>query len=575
MTEQPVHAAAGDEPATLQSRLEAVEDGGPVRAGPAIADPAALLAHLDVSGHFHRDGRVGRMYHPGMVSLREDVPEDSLHVSVDDNRVMAHVDDVSPLAVDTDGASRYSVRRAVTHNLVGMARDLVLLLRGRQGDHRCVLDCEWVSGERDVAPDPAGLLDPATSAWSVHLEVRVAGTLDEARLGAALRAAVARPFGRGCLEVVECADDAALEAARARLLATGVPVTAFPPLYACLARHPDGDAVMLNVNHAAADGPGAVRVLQGVARAYAGDAVDALDFLLSRPELPVRPTPPGSSILTRCARTASARLRDLLSRPAQLAADAPADDPGYGIHLVALSAAQTRAVIDGARGVARRDVLMAALHLAIGSWNRRHGAPGGRIGVLAPADLRSEDWPPDAIANVSVNTRLSTRRHQRRGPAAAAKAVAVQSERSKRTRTGIALIAGLQRAGLLALWAKQSTIVLQPLTAHHRADAAMLADLGSLGETPRFGPDAGDTVGLWISLPTRSPLSVSIGAVTVQGRLHLTFRYPHRVFGPDGARRFADCYLAHLRRVAEGPWWSKRRWRAHEQPVHEKPEVDA
>jgi hypothetical protein len=39
--------------------------------------------------------------------------------------------------------------------------------------------------------------------------------------------------------------------------------------------------------------------------------------------------------------------------------------------------------------------------------------------------------------------------------------------------------------------------------------------------------------------------------VTVAGRLHLTFRYPHRLFGPDAACRFAECYLRHLRLVAD------------------------
>ena len=101
MSEQSVDTAADDEPETLQSRLEEVDDEDPAVADVApvaaadrtIADPAALLAYLDVTGHFHRDSRAGRVFHRGMVSLREDVPNESLHVSVDGNRVMAHVDE--------------------------------------------------------------------------------------------------------------------------------------------------------------------------------------------------------------------------------------------------------------------------------------------------------------------------------------------------------------------------------------------------------------------------------------------------------------------------------------------------
>jgi hypothetical protein len=561
MSEQSVDSAAGEEPETLQSRLEEVEDEGPAVTGVApvaaadrrIADPAALLAYLDVTGHFHRDSRAGRVFHRGMVSLREDVPKESLHVSVDGNRLMAHVDEVSPLAADSEGPSRYSVPRAVAHNLAGMAQDLVSLLRGREGDHRCELNCEWVEGEADSTPDEACLLDPRTSAWTVQMEARVAGSLDEARLRAALGAAAGgRAVPRDCLEVVECDDDDALHAARVRLHGTRVPITRFPPLHAYLTRHPAGDLLMLNVNHAAADGFGALRVLKRIAQAYAGDADpdNPLDFVASR-ELPVRPALPLESIPVRLAKRAMTWLRDVLARPTGLAADGHGDDPACGFHLVALSAQQTRDVIDVERTSPDRDVLLAALHLAIGDWNRRHEVPGRRIGVLVPADLRPADLPPDIVGNFSVNARLSTSRHNRGGPASVLKAVTAQGKRTKRTRTGIALIAGLQRAGLLALWAKQSSVVLHPVTNNHMVDTAMLCNLGSLDESPRFGPDAGDTLELWFSAPVRSPLSLSIGAVTIGGRLHLSFRYPHRLFGPDAARRFAECYVAHVRRVAD------------------------
>jgi hypothetical protein len=82
-------------------------------------------------------------------------------------------------------------------------------------------------------------------------------------------------------------------------------------------------------------------------------------------------------------------------------------------------------------------------------------------------------------------------------------------------------------------------------------DTAMLCNLGALNEAPCFGPDAGDTLELWFSVPVRSPLSLSIGAVTIGGRLHLSFRYPHRLLGPEAARRFAECYVAHVGRVAK------------------------
>jgi hypothetical protein len=559
--EQAGDAGAGDEPATLQARLEQEPDTGAGAAGTAlvpadqtIADPVALLRHLDVSGQFHRDSRVGRMYHPGMVSLREDVPTDSLHVSVDDNRVMAHVDEVSPLAANAAGESRYSVTRAVSHNLSGMARDLMLLLRGRQGDHRSELNCEWVSGEAAAnAADKVPLLDPKTTAWSVQLEARVAGSLDEGRLRAAFDAVVGRRTPqRDYLEVVDCEDDDDLQAARSRLHRMGVPLTTFPPLHAYLARHPAGDVLMLNLNHAATDGFGAVRVLHRIASAYAGRAEPrvALDFLACH-DIPVRPAPAVQSTVVRSCESATARLRDLLAPHVPLAGDEPADDPGYGFLFVGLTPEQTHFV----EGVERTDtdgmILLTALHLAIGDWNRRHAMADRRIGVLVPVNLRPDEWREDTIANFSVTTRLSTSRRERASAAAARKAITTRAARNKRTRTGIALVAGLDRAGMLGLWAKQSRVVLEPLTDHSRVDAAMLCDLERLHEAPSFGPDAGDIVELWFSTPARSPRILSIGAVSVGGRLHLTFRYPHRLFGPDAARRFVDCYLAHVWKVAD------------------------
>ena len=556
-----VQDPAGDESATLQARLELAGHHGSDGVGtasaataPTVSDPVALLRHLEVSGHLHRDSGLGRLFHRGMVSLREDVPTDSLHVVVEGNRVAAHVDGVSPLAVRSQGPSRYSVRRAVTHNLAGMFRDLVGLLRGRQGEQRCELNCEWVSSEaKSSTPQEDQLLDPKASAWSVQMEARIAGALDEARLRLALNVVLGRhTLQRDPLEVVDCQDDRGLDAARARLQSRVLAVTESPPFHVYLARHPAGDVLMLNLNHAAGDGFAALQVLHSIARAYAADTEPEapLDFLASQ-DVPVQPAAAVVSFWPRFHKRAVEWLADMLARPARLAADQPGDQPGYGFHLVELSAEETRPALDVKRSRTSTDLLLAALHRAIGDWNLQHDTPARGIGVLVAANLRPADWRKDAVGNFSVTARLSTRRRDRADSASALKAITAQTHRNKRTRTGLALIAALERAGMLALWAKQSIVVLQPLTAHHLVDTALLCDLGWLDEAPSFGPEAGETVDLWFSTPARSPLSLCLGAVTVGGRLHLTFRYPHRLFGADAARRFADCYLDHLRLVAD------------------------
>lgn len=556
VTARSVDIPAGAEPETLQSRLEdpghrGLDGARRSAARPPVSDPVALFRYLEASGRFHRDTGLGRLFHPGRVSFRENMPSDSLHVVIRDDHVAAHVDRVSPLGLRPERPSRYSLRRAAAHNLAGIAQDFLRLLRGRQGDHRSELDCEWVRDPSVDVVDRSRLLDPAAGAWSLHLEARVSGSLDEARLRGALAVVLGgRPPEHDALEVVDCADEASLDAARSRLQAAPVAVTEWPPLRALLARRPDGDVLVLNVNHAAGDGFGALTVLQSIARAYAGEAdLGRRPDLVATRDLPVRPA--SAPVWAGPYRTMVERLRDFLARPAQLAADQPDDEPGYGFHLLRLSPEETRRVMEAASPGTTRDVLLAALHLAIGHWNLEHGAPGRRVGVLVPVNLRSPEWPEETVGNFSVTARVSTSRRHRRDGTSALRAVTAQTTRNRRTRTGIALLAALERSGLLPLWAKQSLVVLQPIVGNRLADTAMLAHLGRQ-ETPSFGADAGETVGLWFSVPARAPRALCLGTVTISGQMHLTLRYPHRLFGASAARRFADCYLAQLGLVVEG-----------------------
>lgn len=522
---------------TLQSRLEDAHQELPATsgAGDAAEDPVGLIRTLEDGGRFQRDRGLGRIFHPGKVSFRESQPENSLHISIDGNRMAAHVDRVSPLNLRAERATRYSLLRIAAHNVSGMAGDLVSLLRGRQGDHRCELDCEWLP-----ADEPSG---PPGPPWNVQLEVRVAGHLDEARLRRALAAALGGTADP--LRVVECPDDIALEAARAELQDLAVPLGA-PPLRAYLARSPHGDVVMANVHHAVMDGFAALQVLRSVARAYAGQTPPPLD-LLALHDLPVRPAVTGSTRGVWLYRAGVEKVRNLLTPPALLAPDQARDQTGFGYHLVNLSEADTRALVHFDHPGTSTDVLLAALHLAIGAWNAEHGRPGGRFSVLVSANLRPPKLREDAVGNFSVTARVSTGRRHRSTTANALEMVTAQTSRNRRSRTGVALLEALDRSGLLALWAKQSAVVLQPVTGNRDVDTAMLCNLGRRAHPPTFGGDAGETTEVWFSPPTRIPVGLSIGAATVSGRMHLVFRYPHRLFDDDAARRFAECYVHQLR----------------------------
>ena len=185
---------------TLQARLgDDAEDDTADAAPTPVSDPVALLRHLVASGRFHQDSGFGRIFHPGKASFRENLPTDSLHVLVQGDRLAAHVDRVSPLGIRPDGPSRYSLRRAAAHNVAGALEDAVRVLRGRQGDHRSRLDCQWLWDPLESRSDDRDLLPPV--AWSVHLEARVGGRLDEARLRRAVACVVSRrPVARGSIQ---------------------------------------------------------------------------------------------------------------------------------------------------------------------------------------------------------------------------------------------------------------------------------------------------------------------------------------------------------------------------------------
>lgn len=558
---------------------------------------------LEHSDRFRRDTKFGRVFHRGKVSFREESATDSLHVVIDGNHVSAHIDRVCPLDLDPEDSAHYSWAGVLAHNRSGMADDVARLLGWRH--QRCDVGCgdeaqveeqsivafvtERAHGtgkgagrpehteRQEPTQIPFGLVDEAVhlldteaTPSSIQLEVRVTGGLDESRLRAALAQALrSHPMARARkmasrrslrhdhweipprvdidpLRVVDCPDDAGLAATRAELLSRGVPLAESPPLRARLARHPGGDVLMLNVNHAAMDGFGALRVLRSVARAYAGepDPAPKLDFLEARAFAERLTGADDPTRIGRCLALAG-KLRDLLIPPARVAPDGGRSQAGYSFHHVSLSRAQTEALAGLEHAGTVNDVLLAALHLAIERWNGEHRRRCGRIGVLVPANLRPSGWRDDVAGNFTLPARVLTSRRGRRSPHSALDAVSAQTRRERGAGMGTALIEILGRSPLFPLWVKQVSVMLLPLTGN-LADTAMLSNLGEMDELPWFGPDAGSTIEVWFSPPARMPLGLAIGAVTAAGRLHLVFRYRLRLFDADAARRFADGYLAEL-----------------------------
>lgn len=535
---------------------------------------------------------------------------------MDSGRILAHVDRYSPVRFTTDGRARYSFWRIAVHNVAGMATDVLSLPRRQHSAHRCPtagdnvevdadLLAEFLDGgpedwdtagvaldrlHRELLPGADGklrrvsfnlvdeviqLLDTPAEPWSIQLEIRVAGHLDERRLRAALDAALRRhPIARARkaashrawnrnywetsgdldvdpLQVDRDADEAGLASIREQLFGLSVPLSQSPPLRVRLVRQRQGDTLMVNLHHAATDGIGGLRLLRSIARAYTGDSdpLPETNFLAAR-DLMGRHA--AADALTRARRYLALveRLRELIAPPARLAAHQGREDPGYGFHHVRLGVEETQDLAGFDHAGSLNDLLVAALHLAIASWNEQRRAPGRRITVLVPSNLRPADQADEMVGNFSLPARISTTPRRRTSAAVTLAAVTAQTSRKQRSGMGTSLLELLSWSWLLPLWVKRALVNAfdQRFT-----DTAVLSNLGRMEDPPSFGDDGGAATAVWFSAPARMPLGLSVGAVTVSGRLHLSFRYRHPQFGPEAARRFAECYLTQLRRVVAEP----------------------
>ncbi|MDQ4134452.1 MAG: hypothetical protein M3179_14910 [Actinomycetota bacterium] len=426
-----------------------------------------------------------------------------------------------------------------------------------------------------VIDEAVHLLDTPMEPWSIEVELSFPGRIDEHRLRKAVTEAAvnhAMVRARQCparlsdrqftweigpdldldsVRVVDCPDDAGADAERVRLQSISVPLVESPPFRLLVARGPDGDSLMMNVNHAAFDGFGTLRFLQAVGRAYTGGT----DPLPSVPFDEARDVE--GHLDTDDARARAARLRDLGEKftdlvrpPARLAVEGGEPAPGYGFHHVQLSPTETEALKSSAEDpVTVNDLLLAALTLAIETWNTDHRKTSGRIGILVPVNLRPKEWQADIVTNFVLDTRVSTGPGDRRDDEALLEAISGRTSRIKRWGAGAALMEVLGLSPYLPLWAKSPVSPLLWITGHRLVDTAVLSNLGAVSELPQFGPEAGEVQAVWFSAPTRMPCGLSLGAASVGGRLCLSFRYRRPQFGPDAARLFADLFLFELSRL--------------------------
>ena len=417
------------------------------------------------------------------------------------------------------------------------------------------------------------LLDTPAEPWTIEMEIGVPGHLDEERLRTAVQlAAGSHPMARvrqlpACrtdttwwwevapdldldpVRVVTCLDDSALASLRSEVYSRRVPLVEAPPFRIVLARCPDGDRLLLCANHTAFDGFGCLRLLQSVARHYAGrperEAAVSLD---EARDIEHHLAAPDSVAKVNRLRMLASKAADLARRPSRVAPEGGEGGPGYGLHHVALSEEETALLSAGDATV--NDVLVAALTSAIAGWNDEHGQPARRISLLVPVNLRPKGWREDVVTNMVLETRILVKSEQQQGPRRLLAAVAAQSERIKQG-AGAALVEVLGSWRSLPLWSKQPLTTLLQLTGNRLVDTALITNLGGVSDPPDFGDEVGPVTEAWFSAPARMPCGLSVGAVSVAGRLHLSFRYRRPLLGDDAARRLAERFVADVHRMAE------------------------
>jgi NRPS condensation-like uncharacterized protein len=368
--------------------------------------------------------------------------------------------------------------------------------------------------------------------WSVLLEVGVEGRLDEERLAFAVEAAAARhPVTRAWLaqrsdpdtrhrweiddalerlliEVVECVGDADLAHAREELLSFTPSLTSAPPFALLLAHHPGGDSVLLNLNHAAVDGLGALRLMGSILRAYAGvhDTCSALDPL---------------------------EVSDISGGAGVIESD---EASGYGFQLMRLESAAMLARRSG--HATASDVLLAALGVAVRRWNERHGGDVNRIALMMPVNLRPGEWQTDAVGNLASYVTVHLGVGDQDDLDSAIPATAARTRRLKED--GVAGLIVHLHGDAGAGEPELSAAV--PLAGNRVVDSAVLSNVGRLEGVPDLGGDAGAVRSVWFSPPGRMPLGASVGTATLGNELFVALRYRRALFDAGAAADFAALY---------------------------------
>lgn len=413
-------------------------------------------------------------------------------------------------------------------------------------------------------------LQDARSPWNVQIELAVDGRVNEGALHeAVLTAARRHPMARARLapwrwtdrsyswrfgeeadvcpvRLARCPDDAALEELRRQLYGERIALDTSPGLRVVLARCSTRDVVLLATNHVVADGVGALRLMQSIARAYRGvdDPLEPSPLHRAR-DLEALLAPDDHGELGPRRWEVVRRVREALDRPARLVGGGRAGPPGMGFVCRVVDLDDAPALEDRAAGTSVNDVLLAALHLTAGRWNAVAGARTGRVSVMMPVNLRPPERFWEVVGNFASMVSISTHPQDRVDLSTAVPAVAAQTREIRRELRARGLFDLLEVAAGARVGIKRTIARLLPVLGGERfIDTVVLSNLGRLAEPPSFDGDVPPE--LWFSPPCDRACSIGIGVLTVGRSLMLSVRHRLEVFDRSAAEEFTAALVAEL-----------------------------
>lgn len=419
-------------------------------------------------------------------------------------------------------------------------------------------------------------LESAEEPMGIQLDLHFSGRLDEQKVEEATYAAMRRhplasvrqhPILAGGRHyewelidradedpvlLVECADEEAVSAARDSFYARRLLLENAPPFRILIAHHSDGDWLFLKMSHVVTDAAGAYRFLLSIMRIYAGvddPQPDDMEVVKAR-HLGHEFGAKGVPDLLRRARRLLGYLARSVQLPTRIAPHFGENKAGISFVSHTFTAAETDALGKLRQGSATlNDVLATLVHLAVERWNRLRSETAGRITLMNVMNFRPITWRQEGVGNFSLWVNVATRAADRQSYAEALAVVTAQTRKYKSDETAGLLVDLLGLVQVLPGAVRKWLTNLMPLTGNFVVDTAVLNNLGRVPDIPDPAGKAGRITAIRFTPPTRMPMGVAVGVITLRGELTVTFRYRRAQFDRFAAEAFRDNFLALLQEL--------------------------